>query len=80
MAIDSIVAEVRRAREAYAKQFNYDVQAMWRDIKERQRKSGREVISLLPKRIEPASLGTSEGLREPPNPYEAPGGQATDTP
>ncbi len=67
MAIDSIVAEVRRAREAYAKQFNYDVQAMWRDLKERQHKSGREVVSLLPKRIEPVPQGTSEGLGEPPN-------------
>ena len=67
MAIDSIVAEVRRAREAYAKQFNYDVQAMWLDLKERQRKTGREVVSLLPKRVEPAPLETSEGLRKPPN-------------
>jgi len=67
MAIDSIVAEVRRAREAYAKQFNYDVQAMWRDLKERQHKTGREVVSLLPKRIEPVLQGTSEGLGEPPN-------------
>jgi hypothetical protein len=67
MAIDSIVAEVRRAREAYAKQFNYDVQAMWRDLKERQHKSGRKVVSLIPKRIEPVPPGRSEELREPPN-------------
>ncbi len=67
MAIDSIVAEVRRAREAYAKQFNYDVQAMWRDLKERQHKSGRKVVALTPKRIEPTPQGTSEELREPPN-------------
>jgi len=67
MAIDSIVAEVRRAREAYAKQFNYDVQAMWRDLKERQQKTGRKVVSLLPKRIEPIPQGTSEGLGEPAN-------------
>jgi hypothetical protein len=67
MAIDSIVAEVRRAREAYAKQFNYDVQAMWRDLKARQHKSGRKVVSLLPKRVEPVPQARSEDLREPPN-------------
>jgi hypothetical protein len=67
MAIDNIVAEVRRAREAYAKQFNFDVQAMWRDLKARQHKSGRKVVSLIPKRIEPAPQETPEELREPPN-------------
>jgi hypothetical protein len=67
MAIDSIVAEVRQAREAYAKQFNYDVYAMWRDLKERQHKSGRTGVSLSPKRLEPAALGTSTPRRETPN-------------
>ena len=67
MAIDSIVAEVRRAREAYAKQFHYDVQAMWRDLKVRQHKSGRTVVSLRPKRIEPGPPERSEDIRESPN-------------
>ena len=67
MAIDSIVAEVRQAREAYAKQFNYDVYAMWRDLKERQHKSGRQGVSLLPKRIEPVPLEASTQRRESPN-------------
>jgi hypothetical protein len=67
MAIDSIVAEVRRAREAYAKQFNYDVQAMWRDLQARQHKSGRTVVALSPKRIEPIPQRRSEELRVPPN-------------
>jgi hypothetical protein len=52
MAIDPIVAEVRQAREAYAKQFNYDVYAMGRDLQERQQKSGRTVVALPPQRIE----------------------------
>ena len=68
MAIDPIVAEVRQAREAYAKQFNYDVYAMGRDLhKERQLQSGRHGVSLLPTRIEPVALGTSTRRREPPN-------------
>ena len=30
---DPIVEEVRRARDAYAKQFNYDLDAIYRDLK-----------------------------------------------
>ena len=67
MAIDNIVAEVRQTREAYAKQFNYDVYAMWHDLKERQQKSGRQGVSLSPKRIEPVPLETSSQRREAPN-------------
>ena len=67
MAIDSIVAEVRHAREAYAKQFNYDVHAMWRDLQERQHQSGRPVLSLPPNRIEPVVAGTSTPGRDAPN-------------
>ena len=67
MAIDPIVAEVRHAREAYAKQFNYDVHAMWRDLQERQHQSGNPVVSLLPKRIEPVVAGPSIPRREAPN-------------
>ena len=54
MEDDLIVAEVRRTREAYAKRFNYDVYAMWRDLKERQHKSGLQGVSLSPKRVKPA--------------------------
>jgi len=71
MAIDSIVAEVRQAREAYAKRFNYDVYAMWRDLKERQRKSGRPGVSLSPKRIEPVALRLRSGGKHLTNPLQA---------
>jgi hypothetical protein len=67
MAIDPIVAEVRRAREAYAKQFNYDIHAMWRDLQERQHQSGRTVVSLSPKRIAPVVPGISIQRGESPN-------------
>ena len=56
MSIDNIVAEVRQAREAYAKQFNYDIHAMWRDLKKRQQKNGLQRISLSTKRIKPVPL------------------------
>jgi hypothetical protein len=67
MAIDHLVAEVRQAREAYAKQFNYDIHAMWRDLQERQHQSGHTVVSLPPKRIEPVVSGTSARRGESPN-------------
>jgi hypothetical protein len=37
---DPIVDEVRRIREAHAARFNYDLDAIFRDIKEREKKSG----------------------------------------
>jgi hypothetical protein len=33
---DEIVEEVRRAREAYAAQFDYDLERMFEDLKEKQ--------------------------------------------
>lgn len=56
MSIDNIVAEVRQVREAYAKQFNYDIHAMWRDLKKRQQENGLQGVSLSPKRIKPVPL------------------------
>ena len=44
MEDDPIVAEVRRARDAYAARFGYDLGAIYRDLLERQRQSGRELI------------------------------------
>lgn len=49
---DPIVEEVRRYREAYSSQFNYDLRAICRDLRERQKKSGRKIVSLPPKRVQ----------------------------
>jgi hypothetical protein len=40
---DPIVEEVRKVRDAYAKRFNYDLDAIYRDLKEKERRSGRVV-------------------------------------
>ncbi len=48
---DPIVEEVRAAREAYARKFNYDLKAMVEDLKERQKRSGRKVVTLPPKPV-----------------------------
>jgi hypothetical protein len=51
--MDSLVDEIRAEREAYAARFNYDLWAIYRDIKEQERKSGRTYVSLTPKRQAP---------------------------
>jgi len=42
---DPTVAEVRAIREAYAKRFNYDLDAICRDLKEQEKRSERKVVS-----------------------------------
>ena len=42
---DPIVEEVRRIRDAHAARFNYDLDAIFQDIKERERKSCHQFIS-----------------------------------
>ena len=51
MKPDPILAEIRRAREAYAEQFAGDIRAMLADLRRRQQESGRPVVSRPPKRI-----------------------------
>ena len=49
---DPIVEEVRAIRDAYAKRFDYNLEAIFRDLKEKEEKSDRDFISFPPKRIE----------------------------
>ena len=42
---DPIVDEVRRARDAYAARFNYDLRAIYRDLKAQEKRSGRKIVS-----------------------------------
>ncbi len=51
MMDDPIVAEVRRYRDEHAKKFNYDLDAIVRDIKSREGKDGEPVVTLPPRRI-----------------------------
>lgn len=48
MAKDSIVEEVRRIRQQYAARFNYDLAAIFRDLKERQHRGEFAVVSRKP--------------------------------
>jgi hypothetical protein len=45
---DQIVEEVRAAREAYAARFNFDLAAMYQDLKARERESGHIAATLKP--------------------------------
>jgi hypothetical protein len=63
MTYDTLVDEVRAVREAYAKRLDYDPQAIFEDIKEQEKKSGRELVSAPPRR-----MGTAEPARAPSSP------------
>lgn len=56
MIQDSIIQEIRKYRDEYAKKFGYDIEAMGRDLRKRQKTSGWKLVKRSPK-----------PLREPQN-------------
>ena len=50
---DPIVDEVRRVREAYAARFHFDLDAIFRDLKEQEKQSGHTFVSFPPARVQP---------------------------
>ncbi|NJM76468.1 MAG: hypothetical protein HC852_12600 [Acaryochloridaceae cyanobacterium RU_4_10] len=46
MWTDEIVEEIHRIREKYAKSFNYDLDAIFEDLRRKEAASGREVVNL----------------------------------
>ena len=46
---DPIVEEVRRVRQAYAKQFNYDLHAMAADLRRKEQQHADRLVSFPPK-------------------------------
>jgi hypothetical protein len=49
MIRDPIIDEIHKAREEYAKQFNYDLKAIGEDLRRRQQESGHKVVSFAKK-------------------------------
>ncbi len=47
---DPIIAELRAIRQEYAARFNYDVDAIFRDLRARQDASGRQYVRLQSRR------------------------------
>jgi hypothetical protein len=43
---DEVVEEIHRIREEYAKSFNYDLDAIFADLRKKEAESGREVVNL----------------------------------
>ena len=64
MWTDPIVDEVRRVREQHAAAFGYDLDAICKHLKEEERKSGRRVVCLEPKRL---GLATAQGHLQMPS-------------
>jgi hypothetical protein len=60
MARDPIVDEVRRVREQYAARFGFDLDAIYRDLKERERQGEFTVVYRRPRRPRPGTRGRSE--------------------
>jgi hypothetical protein len=58
MIPDPIVNEVRQFRDAYAKRFHYDLEAICRDIRAKQTQSGKTVVSLPPKPVQAPMVPT----------------------
>lgn len=74
---DPIVDEVRAIRDAHAARFNYDLDAIFRDIKEQERLSGRTLVSYardasepveVPQATAPVTPVTGESGRTSPTP------------
>jgi hypothetical protein len=55
---DPIVEQVRRNREQYAAAFDHDIKAICRAARERQKKSGRKIVSRPPR--PPAKYTTAD--------------------
>lgn len=50
---DPIVDEVHRIRDAHAARFDYDPDAIFRDIKEQEKRSGRKYVSFADEMVVP---------------------------
>ncbi|OQX28022.1 MAG: hypothetical protein BWK80_02380 [Desulfobacteraceae bacterium IS3] len=46
---DSVVEEIRAIREEHARQYKYDIRAIFSALKEEEKKSGRKTVSFQPK-------------------------------
>jgi hypothetical protein len=56
MDIDPIVEEIRQNRDKYARKFNYNIREICRDIKRKQRQSGRSVVKLEPRLVKKVAV------------------------
>ncbi|MEX2216990.1 MAG: hypothetical protein WD768_22955 [Phycisphaeraceae bacterium] len=62
---DPIVDEIRRIRDAHAAGFDYDLDAIFRHIKEAEKMSGRTFTSFPPRKVEPNPALSTESNAAP---------------
>jgi len=60
---DHIVAEVRKIRQRHAASFNYDLDAIFQDLKKQEKKSRRKCIALPSKQISPCAKVKNRSAR-----------------
>lgn len=65
MMDDAIVAAVREVRNRHAAQFNYDLDAIYRDLKEREKASGRSYVQYSPRLCVSRSRGGPDVAPKP---------------
>lgn len=58
---DEIVEEIHKYREEYAKSFNYDLKAMFDDLRKKQIAHGHKIVKLPIKRSSNKSLHSTDG-------------------
>ena len=51
---DEILDEVQKARQAYGERFGFDLEAIGRDLREQERRSGRKIVTYESGRVEPS--------------------------
>ena len=71
MTKDRIVEEVRRVRRQYAARFKFDLDAIYRDLKERERKGEFKVVHRTPRRPQPLTHQRMEPVRTAGSPNQA---------
>jgi len=69
---DPIVDEVRRVRDAHAARFQYDLDAIFQDIKEREKKSGLVFVQGAARRPAPNQTPPPTGTAIPVPSVETP--------
>jgi hypothetical protein len=60
---DPIVNEVRRNREEHAARFAYDLDRIYADLKEQEKKSDRKFVSYPPHMTTPAAVGSPDAAK-----------------
>ena len=64
MWTDPIVEDLKQQSERYASQFNFELKALFQDLREQQKRSGRAAVSLPPKPYQEPIEGASSHTEE----------------